>query len=46
MLKKKKSKPVKYNSVNREKINEKIKEKFVKRVEKLKLKVYVDRLEM
>ena len=31
---------------DRAKINEKIKEKFVKRVEQLKLKVYVDRLEM
>ena len=46
MLKNKKLKPVKYNSYDRVKINEKLKEKFVKRVEKLKLKVYVDRLEM
>ena len=46
MLKNKKSKPVKFNSLDRIKINEKIKEKFVKRVDQLKLKVYVDRLEM
>jgi len=46
MLKKKKSKPVKYNSHDRAKINEKLKEQFVKRVKKLKLKVYVDRLEI
>ena len=44
MLKHKK--PVKYNQCDRIKINERIKEKFVKRVEKLKLKVYVNRLEM
>ena len=39
-------KPVKYNDLDRIKINERIKEKFVKRIEKLKLKVYIDRLDM
>jgi len=42
----KNKKPVKFNVDDRVKINEKLKEKFVKRVEKLKLKVYIDRLDM
>ena len=42
----KNKKPVKYNQYDRIKINEKLKEKFVKRVEKLKLKVYIDRLDI
>jgi len=35
-------KPVKYKDLDRIKINERIKDKFVKRVEQLRLKVYID----